>query len=73
MEQITNYFTFMYRKWNKKISQEIFGPIMGEHFYQKWTKLTEIYNEYGAMAKFWDELSEGNRKILYDYITNKKN
>lgn len=65
---------FMANRWDKKTAIEIFGEVMGMHFWGKWIaaygdELTPSYRgpDYATMRLFY-EFDENYLQELLDYI-----
>ena len=65
---------FMANRWNKKTAIEIFGAIMGLHFWGKWLDAYETGGsvhykgpDYATMRLFY-EFDDYYLQILLDYI-----
>lgn len=68
-KKFRNVILFMANHWDKRTAIEIFGEVMGMHFWSKWRGTIEIhgYPDLGTMRLFYDM---GNKymQILLDYI-----
>lgn len=69
----------MANRWDKKTAIEIFGAIMGLHFWCKWVdaygeQYTATYNgpDYATMKLFY-EMTDDYLQILLDYIEKNYN
>lgn len=61
---------FMANRWCKKVAKEIFGEVMGLHFWDKWIDAYETNHkgpDYATMRLFY-EFDENYLQELLDYI-----
>ena len=68
--QIDCYLYFMWNAWSKERCIEMYGKVMGEHFWAKWNKLYETYTAIGAPAPFYSELGFEARNTIVQYAFN---
>ena len=73
-KKFRNVILFMANRWCKETAIEIFGEVMGMHFWNKWVSAygdeeKQVYRgpDYATMRLFY-ELSEDNLQILLNFI-----
>ena len=65
---ISRYCYWMCNQSSKQRIIDAFGPLQGEHFWNKLVHKREAEGSLDGDLGFWFEMSEGNRAKLMHYI-----
>lgn len=65
---VSRYCFWMTNQSSKQRIIDCFGPVYGEHFWNKLVHKREIEGSLGGDLSFWFDLSDGNREKLMHYI-----
>lgn len=60
---------FMANRWDEQRASEIFGSVMGEHYWNKWCGVSERTGspDIATMRLFY-EMDEDYMQVLCDYV-----
>ena len=67
-EMINRYMYWMANRVSKDSLIEIFGEILGEHYWAKLVSRRQRINDYLSDITFWFEMDTLNRQRLMDYL-----
>lgn len=54
---------FMANQWSKEVAHEIYGTVMGDHFFEKWKSAN--HSDLGTMRLFY-AMSDNYLQLLID-------
>lgn len=68
-EDFQRVVLFMANRWDRETATEIWGKVMGEHFWSKWVGVCERtkYPDLATMRLFYD-MSPNYLQKLIDYV-----
>lgn len=63
---VSQFYFFMWNVWTKDVCLEIYGKIMGEHFWNKYKFYKREYGHGSAVARMYFDMTDSNRNMLVE-------
>lgn len=61
-KDFTKVIMFMANQWSKEVAHQIYGKVMGDHFYNKWTGAGT--SDLGTMRLFYSMSEEYLQQLI---------